>query len=104
MVLQTFMQQKNSYARCHIRNEHWGIPNENLRIVWKAWVARHVFPAQLYWQFKTSENKTLTDHQKNFHEDRCTDARTRVVNARIRDETCARAFTTYTRASMHRSS
>ena len=35
----------------------------------------------------------------NFHEDQCIDARTRVVNARTRDETCARAFTTHTRAS-----
>ena len=29
---------------------------------------------------------TLTDHKKIFHEDRCIDARTRVVNARTRDE------------------
>ena len=55
-------------------------------------------------KFKTLVNKTLTDHQKIFLEDRCIDARTQVVNARTRDETCTRAFTTYTRASMRQSS
>ena len=36
-----------------------------------------------------------------FHEDPSVNARARVENARIRDITCARAFTTRARAFMH---
>ena len=50
-------------------------------------------------KFNALVNKTFFDHQKNFHEDWCTDMRAQVVNASTRDETCARTLTP--RASMH---
>ena len=46
------------------------------------------------YEIKTLVFKTLTDHKKKFHEDRCIDARARAEGARTRDKTCVRAFTT----------
>ena len=39
-----------------------------------------------------------------FREDSCINARARVVNARNREKTCVRAFTTHARGFMHESS
>ena len=52
-------------------------------------------------KFETYAHEILPDHQLNFHEDPCKDARARGVNAHTRDEMRARAFTPRARASLH---
>ena len=47
-------------------------------------------------------NYYLVSLSLKFDEDPCISARTRVVNARICDKTCVRAFTTCVRAFMHK--
>ena len=50
---------------------------------------------------ETEANKTGIDHQPNFHRNPCEDALGQVVNARTRDEVCARAFMTRACAFLH---
>ena len=49
-------------------------------------------------------NHYLVTLSFKFHEDPCTNARARVVNARTRDKTCTRAFMTGVCAFVHESS
>ena len=55
-------------------------------------------------KFYVVVNYYLVSLSFKFHEDPDSNARARVVNARTRDKTCARAFTTRARAFVHESS
>ena len=57
--------------------------------------------AWIFMKFYVVVNYYLVSLSFKFHEDPCINARTQVVNARIRDITCARAFTTHAPAFMH---
>ena len=59
--------------------------------------------AQIFMKFYAVVNYYLVSLSFKFHEDRDSNARARVVNARTRDKTCARAFITRMCAFMHRS-
>ena len=52
-------------------------------------------------KFYVMVNIYLVNLSFKFHKELCINVLTRVVNARIRDITCARAFTTRARESMH---
>ena len=55
-------------------------------------------------KFYVVVNYYLVSLSFKYYEDPCLDARTRVANARTREKSCARAFTTQAHAFMHRSS
>ena len=59
--------------------------------------------AQIFMKFYVVVNYYLVIICIKFHSDLCINARARVVNARNRDKTCARAFTTRARLFMHKS-
>ena len=54
-------------------------------------------------KFYVVVNYYLVSLSFKFHADPCINVRTGVVNARICDKTCARAFTAHARAFMHES-
>ena len=59
--------------------------------------------ARIFMKFYVVVNFYLVSLSFKFHEDSSVNARARVVNVRIRDITCAHAFTTRARAFMHES-
>ena len=58
----------------------------------------------IFMKFHMVVNYYLVSLSFKFHKNSCTNARVRVINARTRDKTYARAFTTRARAFMHQSS
>ena len=60
--------------------------------------------ARIFMKFYMVVKYYLDSLSFKFHEDPCTNARAGGVNARTRDKTCARAFTTGVRTFMHGSS
>ena len=59
--------------------------------------------AQIFMKFYVVVNYYLVSLSFKFYDDPFINARARVVNARTRDKSCARVFTTRARAFMHRS-
>ena len=88
------------------------IIEEIWKIHWKSTIKKtqccfaNISPAKapIFTKFYMVVNYYLVSLCIKFHEDPCINARAGVVNARSRDKTCARAFTTRARAFMHGSS
>ena len=59
--------------------------------------------ARIFMKFYMVVNYYVVSLSSKFYEDPCTNARTRGINARNRDKTCAHALTARARAFMHRS-
>ena len=57
--------------------------------------------ARIFMKLYMVINYYLMSVSFKFHEDPCTNARARAVNARTRDKTCACAFTTRARTFVH---
>ena len=60
--------------------------------------------AWIFMKFDVVVNHYLGTLSFKFHEDLCTNACAKVVNARTRDKTCACAFTTHVGSFLHGSS
>ena len=58
----------------------------------------------IFMKFDVVVNHYLGTLSFKFHEDLCTNACAKVVNARTRDKTCACAFTTHVGSFLHGSS
>ena len=59
---------------------------------------------RIFNKFYMVVNYYLVNLSFKFHEDPCTNARARAVNARTRDKTCVCAFTTLARSFVQQSS